>query len=69
MSVERAKRIADEVVPEYRKGGKVRSCAGVVAKRWTAAYYGALTAMQPETLTIVSSETDTAKDLGRLLNP
>ena len=38
--------IADQVIPEYRAVGKSYPCHGHVAKRWQAAYDGALLALR-----------------------
>lgn len=44
----RAVQIADEIVPEYRAPGSTYSCTGHTAKRWSAAYSGALAALRGE---------------------
>jgi hypothetical protein len=41
----RCAQIADTVVPSYRAGKKNYSCAGLVAKRWQAAWDGAWVAL------------------------
>jgi len=37
--------IADKVVPQYRSGKRGYSCTGGMAKRWGAAFEGALLAL------------------------
>lgn len=43
----RATRIADQVIPDYRSPprGRYYSCTGVIARRWQAAWDGAMIAL------------------------
>lgn len=45
IAMKRATEIADKIVPEYRTTSRSYSCTGTVAKKWQAAWDGAIEAL------------------------